>query len=49
MKTLRKKIEAFLFELELRYGWFFVNGRKQDQWLEKMKQKKKKIDEAEKN
>ena len=35
MKAL-KRIEKWL---DLNLGWFFINGRKQDQWCEHLKEK----------
>ena len=35
MKAL-KRIEKWL---DLNLGWFFINGRKQDQWNEHLKEK----------
>lgn len=48
MRNLRKKIDDLIFSFEMRFGWFFVNGRKQDEWAEKLKKEKQKRDDAKK-
>lgn len=34
---------------ELNLGWFFINGRKQEQWNEYLKQKYRKLNKDENN
>jgi hypothetical protein len=36
MKIILRKIERFF---DLKFGWFFINGRKHKEWLEKINQK----------
>ena len=44
MKKLKKKIEDLIFSFEVHFGWFFINGRKQDDWSEKLRKKKQERD-----
>ena len=41
---MKNIIKDLIFELEFRYGWFFINGKKQQRWSEKMKRRKEEKD-----
>ncbi len=39
MKKLNKMIKKINRWFELNWGWFFVNGRKQEDWAEYLRKK----------
>ncbi len=39
MKKLNKMIKNLIKWFEINCGWFFINGRKQDDWVDYLRKK----------